>query len=71
MSCLASQLPFLSSVQPDAVRACGADVPMFGLAEKQEAIWMPDADEPILLDHATPDRSVANSARHPRLSAFA
>ena len=47
----------------DAVRACGADVPMFGLAEKLEAIWMPDADEPILLDHATPELQLIQRIR--------
>ena len=38
----------------DALHAMGADVAMFGLAKKQEEIWLPDAEEPILLDHATP-----------------
>lgn len=38
----------------DALRALGAEVAMFGLAKKLEEIWLPDREEPILLDHATP-----------------
>jgi len=33
----------------------GADVPMFGLAKKQEEIFLPDQEEPIILDHHTPE----------------
>ncbi|MGN1369737.1 MAG: excinuclease ABC subunit UvrC [Aristaeellaceae bacterium] len=33
----------------------GAEVAMFGLAKKQEEIFLPDRDEPILLDHHTPE----------------
>ncbi len=33
----------------------GADVSMFGLAKKQEEIFLPDREEPILLDHHTPE----------------
>ena len=33
----------------------GADVAMFGLAKKQEEIFLPDQEEPILLDHHTPE----------------
>ncbi len=33
----------------------GADVAMFGLAKKQEEIFLPDREEPILLDHHTPE----------------
>ena len=47
----------------DAVRACGADVAMFGLAEKEEAIWLPDRDSPILLDHATPELQLIQRIR--------
>jgi len=32
----------------------GVNVPMFGLAERLEEIWLPDCDTPILLDHHTP-----------------
>ena len=32
----------------------GADVPMFGLAKRLEEIFLPDRDEPILLDHHSP-----------------
>jgi len=32
----------------------GIEVPMFGLAERLEEIWLPDCDTPILLDHHTP-----------------
>lgn len=32
----------------------GADVPMFGLAKRLEEIYLPDREEPILLDHHTP-----------------
>ena len=33
----------------------GAEVDMFGLAKKQEEIFLPDREEPILLDHHTPE----------------
>lgn len=33
----------------------GADVAMFGLAKKQEEIFLPDREDPILLDHHTPE----------------
>ena len=32
----------------------GADVPMFGLAKRLEEIYLPNREEPILLDHHTP-----------------
>lgn len=38
----------------EAVHALGLEVPMFGLAKEEEAIWLPDREEPILLDHHTP-----------------
>ena len=47
----------------DALKAIGAEVPMFGLAEKLEAIWLPDADEPILLDHRTPELQLVQRIR--------
>ena len=33
----------------------GAEVAMFGLAKKQEEIFLPDREEPIRLDHHTPE----------------
>ena len=36
---------------------------MFGLAEKLEAIWLPDAEEPILLDHRTPELQLVQRIR--------
>ncbi len=47
----------------DALKAIGAEVPMFGLAEKEEAIWLPDAEEPILLDHRTPELQLVQRIR--------
>ena len=44
------QLAFARS----AMLETGADVPMFGLAKKQEEIFLPDRSDPILLDHHTP-----------------
>lgn len=38
-----------------AMLAAGGDVPMFGLAEREEEIYLPDRDEPICLDHHTPE----------------
>lgn len=32
----------------------GCDVPMFGLAKKQEEIWLPGRDEPVLLSRKSP-----------------
>ena len=32
-----------------------AEIAMFGLAKKQEEIFLPDREEPILLDHHTPE----------------
>ena len=40
-------------VGPQADEA--ADIYMFGLAKKQEEIFLPDREEPILLDHHTPE----------------
>ena len=36
---------------------------MFGLAEKREEIWLPDAQEPILLDHRTPELQLVQRVR--------
>ena len=38
----------------DALKQLGAEVAMFGLAKRQEEVYLPDREEPILLDHATP-----------------
>ena len=37
-----------------AMLAQGAEVPMFGLAERLEEIWLPDKNTPILLDRHSP-----------------
>lgn len=37
-----------------ALQEIGASANMFGLAKKQEEIFLPDQDEPIVLDHHTP-----------------
>ena len=40
----------------EALEELGITPPtMFGLAEKEEEIWLPGAEEPILLDHHTPE----------------
>ncbi len=36
---------------------------MFGLAEKREEIWLPEAQEPILLDHRTPELQLVQRVR--------
>ena len=36
---------------------------MFGLAEKREEIWLPEASEPILLDHRTPELQLVQRVR--------
>ena len=36
---------------------------MFGLAEKREEIWLPEAAEPILLDHRTPELQLVQRVR--------
>jgi len=36
---------------------------MFGLAEKQEEIWLPGAETPILLDHRTPELQLVQRIR--------
>ena len=47
-----------------AILDLGLEPPkMFGLAEKQEEIWLPDAAEPILLDHRTPELQLAQRIR--------
>ena len=37
---------------------------MFGLAEKEEEIWLPDAEEPIRLDHHTPELQLVQRIRN-------
>ena len=36
---------------------------MFGLAKKQEEIYLPDREEPILLDHRTPELQLIQRVR--------
>ena len=43
--------------------AIGAEVPMFGLAKKQEEIYLPDQDDPICLDHHTPELHLVQRIR--------
>ena len=37
--------------------------PMFGLAERLEEIWLPGAEEPIVLDHHTPELQLVQRVR--------
>ena len=37
---------------------------LFGLAEKEEEIWLPDAETPILLDHRTPELQLVQRVRN-------
>ena len=37
---------------------------MFGLAERLEEIWLPDAEESILLDHHTPELQLVQRVRN-------
>ena len=47
-----------------AILDLGAEPPaMFGLAERLEEIWLPDAEEPILLDHRTPELQLVQRIR--------
>ena len=48
-----------------AILDLGLDPPaMFGLAERLEEIWLPDAKEPILLDHRTPELQLVQRVRN-------
>ena len=48
-----------------AILDLGLEPPaMFGLAEKQEEIWLPDAERPILLDHHTPELQLVQRVRN-------
>ncbi len=49
----------------DALRELGVTPPfMFGLAEKEEEIWLPGAEEPIRLDHHTPELQLVQRIRN-------
>ena len=47
----------------EALQAIGVDVPMFGLAEVGERIFLPDQEEPICLDHHTPELHLVQRIR--------
>ncbi len=48
----------------EAIMALGVTPPaMFGLAEKEEEIWLPDAEDPIVLDHRTPELQLVQRVR--------
>ncbi len=53
------QLAFARRAMLDA----GANVPMFGLAKRLEEIYLPDRDEPIALDHHTPELQLIQRIR--------
>ena len=43
----------------------GAEPPaMFGLAEREEEIWLPEAETPIRLDHRTPELQLVQRVRN-------
>ena len=49
----------------EALRELGVTPPtMFGLAEKEEEIWLPGAEEPIRLDHHTPELQLVQRIRN-------
>ncbi len=49
----------------EAIRELDLTPPaMFGLAEKEEEIWLPDAEEPIRLDHHTPELQLVQRVRN-------
>ena len=49
----------------EALEELGITPPtMFGLAEKEEEIWLPGAEEPILLDHHTPELQLVQRIRN-------
>ena len=39
------------------------DLAMFGLAERLEEIWLPDREEPLVLDHSTPELQLVQRVR--------
>lgn len=47
----------------DSMRGEGFDVPMFGLAERLEEIWLEGAEEPIVLDKQSPVLHLVQSIR--------
>ncbi len=47
----------------EAILALGVNIPMFGLAEKEEEIYLPDQEEPIRLDHHTPELQLVQRIR--------
>ena len=48
-----------------AILDLGMDPPaMFGLAERLEEIWLPEAEKPILLDHRTPELQLVQRVRN-------
>ncbi|MBR4081662.1 MAG: excinuclease ABC subunit C, partial [Clostridia bacterium] len=47
----------------EAANDLGIDIPMFGLAEKHEEIWLPGAETPICLDHHTPELHLVQRVR--------
>ena len=48
-----------------AILDLGLEPPfMFGLAEREEEIWLPDAENPIVLDHRTPELQLVQRVRN-------
>ena len=47
----------------EALKGLGAEVPMFGLAKREEEIFLPDREEPIRLDHHTPELHLVQRVR--------
>ncbi len=49
----------------EALQELGVELPaMFGLAEKEEEIWLPGAEEPIRLDRHTPELQLVQRVRN-------
>jgi excinuclease ABC subunit C len=46
-----------------AVDALGLELPMAGLAKREEEIWLPEASEPLRLDPSDPAHLVLRQAR--------
>ena len=47
----------------EAMLSLGIEVPMFGLAERLEEIWLPDREEPLLLDRRSPALHLVQGVR--------
>ncbi|MCQ2458498.1 MAG: excinuclease ABC subunit UvrC [Clostridia bacterium] len=47
----------------EAAKEHHVNIPMFGLAERFEEIWLPGASEPIRLDHHTPELQLVQRIR--------